>query len=63
VVVELSQETLGPVSERTLETVGEAAYAATENAHSDIVADRAYRRALARVFATRATRAAANHAG
>jgi carbon-monoxide dehydrogenase medium subunit len=58
VAIEVEQESGGPVSARTLETVSDAAHAATAHAHSDIAADRDYRRALARVLAVRATRAA-----
>jgi carbon-monoxide dehydrogenase medium subunit len=58
VVIEPDVDLTGGLTETAIEEIGEAAYAAAEDAYGDLNASAPYRRELARVYARRAVEAA-----
>lgn len=63
VLLDVSSQLRGGVTDAALAAVGEAAFEASADASSDLNGDAEYRREMARVFARRTIRAAAEAAG
>ena len=62
VLIELTEDLSGGLTERALARLAEATHAVSAEAYGDLHADPEYRRAMARVFAQRAVKAALNGA-